>query len=543
MTRSRMADALTASSARRSATAVLGLACLFVLVVSSVSAARNSLVVDGTRYFWLDDDQMISMRYARNLAEGCGPVWNRGERVEGYTNPLWVLVMAVVHLLPIADAHTSLWIRGINAALACLVLLLAWRLMQRLMGEPGIAGAAGLLVLAVSHELLFWSMHGFETTLLTALFLWSIGRLLDEVERGSFRVLTFVAVGLLPVVRSDGYHLWVGAALLAVGLAKERARVLGWLALAAAPPIAQLAFRLAYYGEWVPNTYFLRVAGHSLPDRLRQGAIYEAYFFLFYWLIVMLAVLGFLATRDRRRGWMLASSAISLAYVIWVGGDNFFGARFLAPHAPVLIALASAGIREIAAGRRVVERTLSLAQAGSYLAFAGFLALFGSSYTLLSDPNGGPGPSLIAALAIAKSTHPQARVAVHAAGVVPYFSRRYSIDWLGKTDAAVAKLPPRGAAMAHDKLDPQHSLNAQRADFAVMLWLPQGVGSCTSEARRLVEQVAPSWVREMYGSPAFQAEFCGGAIEMPGAPPIYARRGAGRVALASRWEVPRVGGS
>jgi hypothetical protein len=58
--------------------AVIGL-----YVAHSLSA---SLLIDGVRWFWLDDDQMISMRYARNLAEGNGLVWNLGERVEGYTN-------------------------------------------------------------------------------------------------------------------------------------------------------------------------------------------------------------------------------------------------------------------------------------------------------------------------------------------------------------------------------------------------------------------------------------------------------------------------
>jgi hypothetical protein len=38
---------------------------------------------------------MISMRYAANLAAGAGLVWNPGERVEGYTNFLWTLLMAV----------------------------------------------------------------------------------------------------------------------------------------------------------------------------------------------------------------------------------------------------------------------------------------------------------------------------------------------------------------------------------------------------------------------------------------------------------------
>ena len=44
-------------------------------------------------------------KYGRSLAEGHGLVWNPGEQVEGYTNFLWTVLMAVVHLLPVGDAH------------------------------------------------------------------------------------------------------------------------------------------------------------------------------------------------------------------------------------------------------------------------------------------------------------------------------------------------------------------------------------------------------------------------------------------------------
>jgi hypothetical protein len=40
----------------------------------------------------LFDDAMISMRYARNFAEGYGLIWNPGQApIEGYTNWLWTL--------------------------------------------------------------------------------------------------------------------------------------------------------------------------------------------------------------------------------------------------------------------------------------------------------------------------------------------------------------------------------------------------------------------------------------------------------------------
>ena len=41
------------------------------------------------------EDAYISFRYAANLAEGAGLVWNvGGERVEGYTSPLHIFLLA-----------------------------------------------------------------------------------------------------------------------------------------------------------------------------------------------------------------------------------------------------------------------------------------------------------------------------------------------------------------------------------------------------------------------------------------------------------------
>jgi hypothetical protein len=77
----------------------------------------TSFVINDERYFSLFDDAMVSMQYARNLAEGNGLVWNAGgERVEGFTNFLWVLAMAGVHLLPVAPAKMSLFVQLMGAA-------------------------------------------------------------------------------------------------------------------------------------------------------------------------------------------------------------------------------------------------------------------------------------------------------------------------------------------------------------------------------------------------------------------------------------------
>src|ERR1035437_4307958 len=95
----------------------------------------GSYRINGTRYFCLFDDAMISMRYARNLAEGHGLVWNPGERVEGYTNLAWTLFMAGVHLLPLEERLTSLAVMVTNVALNAFCLLLLGRVVARLGGN------------------------------------------------------------------------------------------------------------------------------------------------------------------------------------------------------------------------------------------------------------------------------------------------------------------------------------------------------------------------------------------------------------------------
>src|SRR5215218_5401378 len=80
---------------RTHAFVTVGIGTCFV-AWASLFIYRSSVVgLDGGRYFALFDDAMISMRYAWNFSHGFGLVWNPGEYVEGYTNPLWTLVMSL----------------------------------------------------------------------------------------------------------------------------------------------------------------------------------------------------------------------------------------------------------------------------------------------------------------------------------------------------------------------------------------------------------------------------------------------------------------
>ncbi|MBM4014210.1 MAG: hypothetical protein FJ293_04500, partial [Planctomycetes bacterium] len=113
----------------------IGVVLAALLALASVAhlaltGKRHELSDVGT--IWsLDDDMMITLRYARNLAAGAGLVWNPGEQVEGITNLLWALLLAPLHwLLPPERAAAGAI--ALDAGLLLALLAATARLARRL---------------------------------------------------------------------------------------------------------------------------------------------------------------------------------------------------------------------------------------------------------------------------------------------------------------------------------------------------------------------------------------------------------------------------
>ncbi|MBW2295440.1 MAG: hypothetical protein JRG94_24505, partial [Deltaproteobacteria bacterium] len=120
------------------------------------------------RYFFLADDAFISFRYAANLAAGHGLVWNPGEYVEGYTNFLWVLILAAGMRLGMAPEALSCTL-GIASGVG--VLLLLGRFSARRLGALHPLVWLPLFTLALSRSFTAWSSGGLATQLFTLLIL------------------------------------------------------------------------------------------------------------------------------------------------------------------------------------------------------------------------------------------------------------------------------------------------------------------------------------------------------------------------------------
>jgi len=436
-------------------TGILALVLLLPVVIWG-----HSDVIGGSRIWWLGDDPMISMRYARNLASGHGPVYNPGEPVEGYTNFLWMAVMAMVHLLPVSITHTSLVVMIINVILALALIPFLVRL-TRLLGG-GLWGA-GLTLAAyvLNRDILFCTTTGFETPLLTLLFVWGVCRMVDESQQSRPRPATYVILAVMSLVRADGIVLTGLSMAASFVLQKtQRKRVILYSLAALIMPLAHVIFRLQYYGYPLPNTAYLKVMGWA--QRFRYGLDYVRGFAVSYGLFLVAALAGATGKGRLSAKILFLLTGIFSLYVFYVGGDAFHHFRFFIPLIPLLMALAFSGIRQMIRHPAVLWISGLLLLVLSPVVFPGYSLFFALPRT--ADRN-----NVALGLIVQRNTGPDTRVADDWAGNIFYFCNRYAVDFLGKSETHVAHMDVVSpeARPGHNKYDYTYSIGTLRPDVVI----------------------------------------------------------------------------
>ena len=326
-------------------------------VFYAVFIARTAFRVNGTVYFTLFDDAMISMRYARNLAHGHGLVWNAGDHpVEGYTNLLWTLWMAFLHLLRLPEAKISLAVAASGAMLLIANALVVGTIARRVSPSRAVRLVA-IALTAFYYPLVYWTLRGMEVGLLTLLISVAILMALRLESEFSPRDLgalcaTFAAALL---TRTDAVVFCVViAAYVVLQCRTVRART----ALAVGGTIAVTlvgvtAFRLAYYGVALPNTYYLKLHDISLGTRLPRGLLSLASVELFHlWAPTLIAASVLVWLRPRPPAFLLAAVFLAgCAYSLYVGGDAWewmqYSNRYVTPGTPGLLILSAIGLEAV----------------------------------------------------------------------------------------------------------------------------------------------------------------------------------------------------
>jgi hypothetical protein len=329
-------------------------------------------LAEAVRHAWICDDIFISFRYIDHLLSGQGLVFNSGERVEGYTHFLWVIVLAALSRLGIDLVWLGRYL-PLVAFVPILGLLFRRTLQCRPTGWLGLPIAAWCI--ALHRDMQIFASSGLETAPFALLLL--LGVLVTARERPRFE-LGAALYAVATLVRPEGamyaatagaYVLWrtrrVRPALFFAGI---------WVALV----LPFLLFRLEYYGALLPNTYYAKSAGAAYWS---QGWRYTwLYFGTYAVLLACLAAIPASWVLRLRRGEdteprrasnldvpVLAGVQVLLTviYVTRLGGDFMF-ARFYVPVTPLLYLVAEEVLRwvrwrwvEVAAAVILVGGTLA----------------------------------------------------------------------------------------------------------------------------------------------------------------------------------------
>jgi hypothetical protein len=437
--------------------AVVGIVLLILLWLPAVLFSHTA-TFNGERYWYLGDDAMISMRYAHNLAEGNGLVWNPGERVEGYSNFLWTLYMAVIHLLPIPISKTSIIILLTNLVLSAATIPVLINLVRRLGGDLT-AIAATIIGFVLSANIMFWTTSGFETTLLTFLFLTAVYRIIAERDETKPRPFTYIIITVMAFVRADALIISLICYGLAFAVNKRKRLLAGYFGLTVLLFLSHELFRWTYYGNLLPNTAYLKIM--NWDEKYAAGLGYVLGFMKAHLFLLVLLTAGIFAARQSVNKLLLALLAVYAVYVGFVGGDTFSNFRFFVPVLPLILGLAFACSAKLVANRRFRVAVIGLSIATMPLIVPGYAAHVA--------PREADVGNIEIGLYIKEATAEDAKIADFWAGSVFYFSERYAIDLLGKSDPHIAQLQAtsNGRRPGHNKFDFDYSLSQLRPDYIV----------------------------------------------------------------------------
>lgn len=332
---------------------------------------------------WYCDDTFITLRYADNYLHGHGLVYNEGERVEGYTHFLWLLLLITLTRVGFDPLSAALGMGLISyVGVLAVFCLISYRLnYRRLALFLPFTG----LILAINRDFIIWATGGLETmffTLLMSLAFYVC--FFSALARRARLPLTSAILILAILSRPDGALIYAlanvflpaGALLGGRGI-RGAISDLALFNLPLAPLIGPyLIWKYLYYGDLLPNTYYAKSAGGLYFGR---GFFYIWLYLKPYftsWLVILgvPAALSMLLAGlripgqgrvEKVRGLMddprfsalvFATAGVSaylILFVARVGGD-FMYARFIVPAIPFIFFIVETSVIRFARGNRIV---------------------------------------------------------------------------------------------------------------------------------------------------------------------------------------------
>jgi len=458
--------------------------------------------------FWgmLQDDSYIGFRYVDNFLAGHGLVFNPGEYVEGYTSPLWLLLIAAVS--PVLSRPLAVKVLGVSCGLATGLLIFLW--VRRLAIYRGVgtrraqvAAAMALGFYFTDFGVVYYSVSGLETILSGLMATASAIAVYEDLRAREARY-SWLLLGLAVWVRPEAILLIVLSVGIMVAGGMDRRQLLRLIVITAIVVAPLFICRRLIYGQWQANTFAAKVCFGFGTLKLAAAYVLPCLYHFGKPVVLLFWLLGF-RTATRRLGLLGAivltlPLVVVLTLIVLAGGDWMGHLRFLVPSFGTVSILAGLGVAAVVGNRHwgVFEVAflgcvmLLLLAAGSLAArhqadeedasmLSGPSAIWNGGRDSRSDP--------FVANWIKGHVAPYQWVAYDDMGLVPYLNPKVNfIDFHGLITAEVSRLEDAKRNISgvwDDELDAKTSLARllvkKHPEFILSMPRPIGlypIGTC-----------------------------------------------------------------
>lgn len=295
------------------------------------------------RRTWAGEDAFIFFRYVDNLVNGHGFVFNVGERVEGFTSPLWVIFLSIVRVA------TSMELRQIAIVSGLILSTISISLLLFLDNSKKIFIPIGVILLITNSAFRDFATSGFETSL-TYILLTGLALLIKKDFIWKSPLLLGLLSSLLVLNRPESalFTIYIFVVLVLRGIILVRSRkttidtFVSKLIYFLFPVFLLVGgyqiFRMGYFASILPNTFYAKKGGDFY---MTQGFYYLQDFLSAYWLSFAVIVLGLvLLVRSKLplkftniifdgEIHVFVMALLPLLYVLYSGGDYMHGRSLL----------------------------------------------------------------------------------------------------------------------------------------------------------------------------------------------------------------------
>lgn len=502
------------------------------------------------------DDVFICFRYAANWLAGDGLVFNPGERVEGYSDFLWVALSAGLMAQGV-PALAGIKVLGLLSAVGLVFASLALGL--RLFGaRPGGVAAAyfAAALLCLNTSVAFWSQAGLEPVFYALLLVTSCLRFEIELERGRAFPLSAVLFGLAWMTRPETpvyglYFLWRRFEALARHPWRRGDGV--WLIAVAAIVVPYELWGLVYYGSLLPNTHTAKLGGSRLHllNALANGSLGQSLLAKFvadqglgFSALLGAGTIGCVVGRRRLPKAVWLPTLAGFVFVVYAWRDWMPRYRLFVPILPFLFLSISFGLWELYARLRYSRwsaAAFGLACAAALASYVNYQAFGAYRGPRGIRPNAGeargswfldvPGrvghvlpAHVYEAQTLLLEVPEHEVIAIGNVGLVGYLTMNPIWDVYGLASPLVARARDASDSIANEAMF--EDLAATRPGALLLYRWPDGHASMDTRVERWMDQ-----------HPEFAALY--ERRERVGRQTLYLRRDLSEVDTASRFESAR----